>query len=264
MKHRLILGTMLAMLMVPVVALAQDDYEEESGQLAQLINWRVDPAKAMDFEGALKKYVESAKQAGLTSDYRWAISQDGWEYTLYFPVANFAYFDDPDRFMSAFKDTPGEAMVQEAMAAFTKAGVTTLSVELIQGVPAWSYAPEGSDGDENMTARVHSFWLKPGVNEQFEALSKDFMAFFKEIGHSYPIYGHRVRFGDASRVSFVEWFDNYENYYGANNLDKRIEAMGKNDAWMELLGRLGELVTRSEDTDIVFRPDLSFWPTETT
>ena len=212
----------------------------------------------------MKKIVEAAKQAGLAGDRRWAISTGSWgEYILYYPVANHAYFDDPEQFMRSFQGTPGEALLQEGMAQFMATGIKTASRELIRGVPAWSYAPEGSEGDGNPMGKVHTFWLKPGANEKIDAVAKDFMAFFKEVGYSYSVYGSRTEFGDVSRVQFVEWFDSHENYYGVNSLQKLIEAKGKSEAWETLLGRLGELVTRSENSDIEWRADLSYWP-ETT
>ena len=259
MLKRLIPAVLLSLLVVPTLALAQDEYEEERGQLGQLIHWRIDPSHVMDFEAAMTKMSEAAEAAGITQ-YRWAATQSGFEYMLYYPVPNMAYFDDPDQFWRAFAGSPGEAMAQEAMGMFMKAAPELVSIEVVEGVPAWTYVPEGTVDGENPNAKVHSFWLKPGDDEAFDALVKEFMAFFKEVGHSYPIYGSRVRFGDASRVNFLEWFDSQENYYGINDLEKKIEAKGMGEQWQELLGRLGDFISRSDESDIMWRADLSYWP----
>ncbi len=250
----------LAVVASPTARAQEGGQEYERGQLLEVSTFAVDPADAPKFEAAVKQLVEAAGKA--STPYRWAFLQDGSQYTLVYPVSDFAYFDDPMQFMRSFSGTEGEAMMQEAMASFETMDFMVVSQEIAEEKADWSYEVEGFD-PTTMTA-VHSdvMWVKPGVEEKFEALNKEWAAFFAEIGYPYPYTGHQVHFGDTGRVVYATFIDDLSDYYGVNSLEKLIEEKNMGARWQELNERLGAVISRWEHNNAAYRPDMSYWPAE--
>lgn len=261
MKARLILGVLLtAALAAAPGALAQE--EDSEGRVVQVQTWNVEPSDAARFEAAIEKVVEAAGQAGLTRDYGWSFYNELFTYTLVYPVENMAYFDDPDQWMRQFQGTPGEETLNAAFAEFDYVSSKVVANEIAEHLTEWTYEPAGSDGDYGY-AHVDEFWVKSGMDDEFGELVKEFMAFFKEIGYTYPIYGHRVRFGDSGRRVFVTVFDSKEAFYGSRSLDNLIEMKGAGEQWGGLLERFAKVITAAKHSDTEYQPHLSYWPAET-
>jgi hypothetical protein len=220
----------------------------------------VDPADGPKFEAAVKQLVEAAGQAN--TPYRWAFLQDGSQYTLVYPVDSYGYYDDPMQFVRSFVGTEGEAQMQEAMASFETMNVKVVAEEIAEEKADWSYEVEGWDPTSMTATHFDVMWLKPGAESEFEALNKDWSAFFGQIGYPYPYTGHQVHFGDTGRVVYATFIDDLSEYYGVNNLEKLIEEKNMGARWGALNERLGAAVSRWEHSTAAYRPDMSFWPTE--
>ncbi len=132
--------------------------------------------------------------------------------------------------------------------------------EVWEEISDWVCRPEGSDEEEVRFAHVEEMWLKPGTDEAWNELVKEFCAFFEEIGFSYQVVGHRVRIGGTGRVVFVSFFDDKGAYYGARGIEALAEGKGAIGRWYQLLGKFGELVDRYEYRDVEMEPDLTYWP----
>lgn len=252
---RFILGLLFAGIAFPVSAMAQDG--PQRGQLMELTTFNVEPSQAPAFEAAVKQVVKAATDAKAKS--AWHFWTEGWRYVLAYPVPNFAYFDDPLAFQKQFAGTPGEAGFQQAMQEMTALAVRVSSTELVESVPGWEYEPATAP-QQFYFGQVHEFWVKPGKNEQFNALVKEIMAFFAEVGYSYEVIGHRVHFGDPGRAAFITLVDDMSEYYGAKSLERLAQQRGAAQKWQGLVGRLAALIDRSDDTSIRYRSDLSFMP----
>jgi hypothetical protein len=260
MMNRLILGALLTSLILPAGVLAQEEGYER-GQLGEWSTWRVAPADVPAFEATVKKVVKAAEMSGLSSDHSWVIFQNGATFGLYAPVENMAEFDDPDAFVKAFKDTPGEALLMEAFGEFATLDVQTLAREVVEGVPAWSYQPEQPiiTGDANF-AEVYEAWMKPGTEEQADEEGKAWVAFMKELGYGYATAGIRIHFGDVGRTMWVTWYNDPMVYEGENSFAKLIEEKGAGAKLEELLGRWNKLIRRYEESTWSYRKDLSYQP----
>lgn len=256
---RRIIGVALGLaLAMPTLAHAQE--ESEGGQLYQVTTWTVDPADAAAWEAGIKNVVEAATQADIP--YRWSFWQEGSEYVLAYPVANFAYFDDPGQFMRAFAGTPGEALVNEAMAGFSKLNVQVVSDEIVQRNPDWSYEAEGFSFEDLNFGHIDVIWLKNDVLEEFNQINKDWMALYTELGYPYPYDGYEVHFGDSGRVVYVTFVDDLAKMYGEFDVSKLAEAKGMGERMQQLDQAFNSLVIRWQHYDSVFRRDLSYWPAE--
>ncbi len=246
-------------LAVPTSAFGQEGEAYKRGQLYEVSTWSIDPAQSAAFEAAVKMVVEAAGQA--KTPYRWVFWQDGSQYTLVFPIDNYAYFDDPEQFMRSFTSTPGEAQMQEAMGKFQEIHIETLASEIVELKDDWSYKVEAFDMSTMAYGHMDVMWPKPGMSEEFDELNKEWVAFFKDLGYPYPYDGHTVHHGKSGRVVYVTFIDNLSDYHGKNSLMKLIEAKNMSERWKELGEKFGAATRRWEHHDELYRRDLSYWPT---
>ena len=244
-------------LLAPASMLAQED-SSERGQLYQVTTWNVDPADMEGFEKGVKLFVQAAEKAG--SSYRWTIWQKGSEYVFAYPVSDYAYFDDPGQFMRSIAGTEGEADAQEAMKVFPALNMTVVSEEMVELKDAWSYKVESFDMQTVTAAHLDVMWTKSGSDESFDKLNKEWVAFFKDLGHPYPYDGHSVRFGDSGRTIYVTYIDDLSDYHGKNDMMKMIEAKNMGERWQGLDEQFNATVRRWDHYDMNYRRDMSYWP----
>lgn len=246
---------------VPATLNAQESQGgEERGQLIEVTTWNIDPSSNADWETNVKKLVEAAQESEIP--YRWAFWQKGSEYTLVYPVENFAYYDTPMQFMRSFSGKPGEAKMQEAMQAFETIEARVVIQELAEYKADWSYEVEGWTMDGTKAAHMDVMWLKPGSRESFESLTKDWTALVADLDYVYPVDGYEVHFGDVGRVVFVTFVDDLGSYYGENDMAKLVEEKGMGERMQKLIERLDQITYRWDHYDMMFRPDLTYWPPE--
>jgi hypothetical protein len=176
MTSRIISFALALAVAAPLTALAQEGQESERGQLLQVSTFSVDPAHAGQFETAIKHIAEAAGKAN--TPYKWAFLQDGSQYTLVYPIDDFAYFDDPMQFVRSFMGTEGESQMQEAMASFETMNVKVVAEEIAEEKAEWSYEVEGWDPTTMTATHWDVMWLKPGAEEKFAELNEHWSAFF--------------------------------------------------------------------------------------
>lgn len=261
MKSRIVSALMVAALAAPTMALAQEEQEYQRGELVEVFTWEIQPDQAMAFEAAVEKIVEAAKVADL-ADYKWSFWNDVYTYTLVYPVGNFAYFDDPEQWMRPIMGTPGEEMLTEAFAAFDDINSRVVAQEIAEHKMDWSYEPEAAEMMEPGYVHVDEFWVRGGKDDEFDEVVKEFMAFFKEMGYAYSVYGHEMHFGDAGRAVFVTTIDDLGAYYGPKGIEVAIEANDAGERWEELLGKLAGVVNRHSHGNMAFMPNMTYWPEE--
>ncbi len=265
MKARAFLAVLLAAA-VPAWTLAQEMPEPSpGGDLAQIMTFQVAPSDVYAFQTTMAKLVSAASEANLAANYGWHMWTDQLgSFTLVYPVPNMAYFDDEEQWMRQFEGTPGEATLTAAFEAFEPLDAQVTSSEIAEAVPNWTYEP--TTAHEWNHAEVHEFWLKPGQQNvlKFDALSQEFIGFFKNLEFPYTVIGHRVRMGE-SRTFFVVAYDNKPAFYGQNTVENLAQQKGMQEQWGELLGRLTQLIVRAHTTSSDFLPDMTYMPTmETT
>jgi len=258
MRTRLVLSILLAALVAPSAAFAQE--EAERGPLGEWNIWRVAPDDAAAFEAAVKKVVEASTLAALGDEHAWYIWQNGSSYGLYGPVADMAEFDDPEAFVRAHQGTAGEAMLMEAFEEFNAMDYEVVSREVVEIPPGWEYTPEQLYTEELGYAAFYESWMKPGTEMAADEASKEWVAFMKEIGYGYRAHGLRVHFGDVGRLLYITYYADPADYYGAHDFMKLVEEKGAGEKWADIMTRWNALVTRYEESTWMYRPDLSYDP----
>jgi hypothetical protein len=262
MSTRFALGAALAgLLAMPAVLAAQQQQAAPAeARLWTVVTFEVDPADAAKFQGIAEKIVRAAGQASIDDEYGWTFWNNWYTYTL---VSRFdrAELDNPELWMKRFEGTPGRATLMEAFQELRGVTLRGVTEELLEVMPEWGYTPQGYTQPATMPAttrvHVHEFWLKPGVELEWNALVKDFMTFFGEIGYPYPIEGHRVRFGEGRSV-FVTVYTSPGEYFGPNSIESLAQARNAGDRWGQLIGRMSQLVARARDAHHMFVPGMSY------
>ena len=261
MSHRIVRAGLAVFVMagfaLPTALNAQD--QPERGEMAQVIQWKVQPDQAVDFEAGIAGIVEAAKAAGL-EDYRWVFWNDLYTYTLVFPVADMAYFNDPDQWMYGIMGSEGEETLQAAFATLAPVQSSVVLNQIVETDLSISYQPEKAAAAPPMFAHVDIATIRSGQEEAFNAIVKEFMQFFSDIGYTYEIRGHRVKLGNTDRVDFVTFFDSKASYYGDNNMVERAKAAGMEEKLADLGTRLNATITDWMHFDQEPKPDMSYWP----
>jgi hypothetical protein len=261
MKVRTLLGLALAaVLAFPQWSHAQEYEQSESVELANVYTWHIDPADMGTFMSAVEMIAKAARQANLGETYSWHMWQDIYSFTIVTPFVE-AELMDPEHWMKQYMGTPGEATLMAAFQEFEKVDMLGATSEMHQAMPAWSYMPEGMSMPPMAWVRVHEFWVKGGQenDQKWNALIGEFMAFFKDIGYPYPIWGNMVRYGE-NRNLFVAAYDDPSAYVGANSVEAIAKKHGKAEQWEGLLMRLSQLTLRAESTDLQYMPAQSYMP----
>jgi hypothetical protein len=170
-----------------------------------------------------------------------------------------ASFDDPEAWVRAFQGTAGEAMMQEAMGKFmTEISSTTSSREIWEHVEAWSYEPATPAFETPGFAYRHDFWVAPGMAEAFERVIGKIIAFNEANGAYYPVNGYRTLFGDAGRVSFFVFADNWGDFFGKNSMEGQIAGTPAGEEWEGIIAELSDCLSAYESSQMQYYPQLSY------
>ena len=160
--RRVLTAVGCAALMLPLLPAAANSQEMEQGDLGMVMTVDVAPAHRAEYEAALAMLNEAAAAAGV-SDYEWHFWSTDTGYVLYYPIDNFAYFDDPDQLWRSFEGTEGQAGRDEFFAAMQKIPNHS-STEVIESIPSLEYWPEGFS-DVN-AVHLHYEYLADGATEE--------------------------------------------------------------------------------------------------
>ncbi len=256
---------LIAALALPVAALAQEaEHEMKDPSLVQVMTWEVAPDQTDEWEAAIVQIVEAAQAANLTHEYGWTFYSKNNDYTLIYPIASFGYFDDPMQWIRQFEGTEGNEQLQAAMASINAIDHRVLNEQISVHKMDWSYMP-GDMADfqqkiENHTyVEVLEFSIRPGKNEEFSGIVKEYMTFFKEIGYPYPIMGHEMKFGQSGRAAFVTVIDNLSDFYGANSFQETVANANATERMQELWAKFTPTIDDWDQTIMRHRPELQYW-----
>ncbi len=256
MRGRVSVLALLVGVAAPAALFAQEGAKR--GPLFEVSTWEIDPADAATFEATVKQVAEAAAKSKIS--YRWLFWQDGSQYTLVFPVSSFAYFDDPEQFVRAFQGTPGEAQMREAMAKFPQIRSQVVAEELFEVKQDWSYQVEGFGFAKMKYLHIDVIWARPGMDEEFDQLNKEWVQFFKDLAYPYPYNAHEVHFGDSGRTVYVTFIDDLAMFYGENDLMKWIEKKNMGARAEAFDQRFNAVTARWKHYTSTLRADMSYWP----
>ncbi len=257
MRRRIALVTAVFLALAASALPAQ---ESEGGQLWQVRTWRIAPEHVITFTQAIGQMVEAAKQANLAPEWGWVVWSDFPNFTVVNPMPNMAALDDQGAWTRQFEGTPGQATLEAAMQSLEPVISRITEHEIMEPVPAWSYAPEGGADWQTTGAEVLEYWVKPGKMEQFEQHVGEFMAMFKEMNYPYPISGNRVRMGETDKRTWVIFYDSRENYYGKNSTDRLLEQHGLAERWQQNSAGMLSTIADHRNMTLTYAENMSYQP----
>ena len=209
---------------------------------------------AARFEEAIRQIVDAAQRARLKPESGWGVWQNDNTYAVVSGMQKIAEFDDPNRFMRQFEQTPGQAVLMQALQKLT--GIPYREeTEVLQYVAEWSYAP--SNAPTAMTANtwveVIEYWALPGMDAQFDAATKEAIGILRSTNYPFVVLGNRTPIGKR-RVQFVVVIDDLAKHAAVQD---RLE---KNPQWQAMGARFRNLVVDVQTSRWRYRPELSYSP----
>jgi hypothetical protein len=235
-------------LLLPQNATAQDDR-----QLFLLTEYTVDARQMGEFQTQVHQVAEAARQANLAQEHGWFAYADGNRWAIVQPIASFAQLDDTGAMVRAFQGTPGEAMLQAAMAALNQLDVTGES-RIIESRSGWRYQPQGAAPTRYVV--VFENTLGPGAYQEFGAVMRDLVTGAGQINYPFAFEGYAPRIG-TDTYPLVFWVDDLsqflDQYTGGPVAQRHPEVA-------PVLNRLFGMVRDQEMRILAVQQDHSYWP----
>jgi len=259
MKIRFVPLAVFLLLGLTTLAQAQ---EPERGQLYEVSIMKVDPGSLMTFIENVTMVAQAANAANLPAQLGWQTWLRDFEIGFVSPIPNLAWLDDDQAFMAAFAGTPGEELFAQAVEKWeADAGIFgPASREVWEHETAWSYDPGEAGIAEITGAEMLEFWIKPGMEEEFEALATEVGTFLTELGGPYPTRGFRTVMGDVGKVTWANFHDGREDFFGVNSFEKAMAEAGKVEEWQAIVERFAPCVTESRSSGMQYMIDASYGP----
>lgn len=252
--HRLVSTLACAALMLPVLPAAASAQEMEPGDLGMVMTVEVAPADRAAYREALEMLGEAAAAAGIT-DYEWHFWSTDTGYTLYYPIENFAYFDDPMQLWRSFEGTDGQEGRDEFFAAIQKIPSHS-STEVIESIPSLEYWPEGFD-DVN-AVHLHYEYVVDGASEEaWMENAAGWVEFFEAIDYPYGVRAYRTRIGDE-RMTWAIFVPSLSEFYSDASWDDLVEAAGAEEQMETLMEGWNEVVGRMEHASAGYVESMSY------
>jgi hypothetical protein len=231
---------------------------DEGPMFSQIMEFDVSPADAAGFEMAMEKIVEAAKLADLSANYGWMFFRNGSQFTLVYPVESMAYFDDEDKWMRQFSDTPGEATLMEAFGMFDELDYSSTS-SIQKRNAAHSYEPPNPIENPN-NVMVYVNWLKPGKQEAHAENTAALMQIISDVQWRYAVHAFDGVIGDGGLRVYVVPFDDMATFYGEGSLPAYLAQHEKAEEWEALMGKRMKLVRAMDSQDHAFVPTMTYMP----
>lgn len=252
-----------AVAVIGTAAPAPADAQEDESSITRAEVTRLDvPAHQMQaFREAVTKLVAAAEAAEMGEEFTWWFHQGNGYYTVVSPVQSMARFDDPEAFMRKMKDTPGEPLMEEFVAAMEKLDVRSNS-QILTTVDEWAFMPEaGLSREDASLIHVLSFRVRPGMEESLRENLAGWKKAMARVEFPYRMEGYRTLLGQGGMGYLVFHADNRSNVYGRHDLRRMMEAKGMTEEYDRLTAELLDCLYEYQWQDEDFLPALSYMPT---
>lgn len=254
--RRIATAVFAAALMLPLIPAQAVSQDMEPGELGLVMTVEVAPAHRDAYRSAVEKLNEAAAAAGIEG-YEWHFWSNDKGFLLYYPISDFAYFDDPMQLWRQFEGTPGESLRNEFFAEVQTIPQST-KTEVVENIPSLTYWPESyTDVGAN---HVHFEWLVDGAAEEaWMENARGFVALLETIGYPYGVRAYRTRIGDE-RMIWVFFAPSLAEFFADEAWDDLIEAAGAQDELDALGEEWAPLVSHWEHSNSGYVESMSYDP----
>jgi hypothetical protein len=229
--------------------------QEESGDLGMVMSVEIAPAHRAAYREALESLTEAAAAAGVT-DYSWHFWSNDTGYLLYYPIDDFAYFDDPDQLWRSFEGTKGQAGRDEFFAAM-QAIPSHSTTEIIESIPSLEYWPE--DFSDVGAVHLHYEYVDGANEDAWMENAAAWIGFFEKIGYPYGARAYRTRIGD-DRMTWAFFVPGLSEFHSDASWDDLVEAAGAGAEMEVLIDDWNAVVDRMEHTSAGFVESMTYDP----
>jgi hypothetical protein len=243
-------------LLVPLVSSTAIAQDTPLSQILWVENSKVIPAKAQEYEAALKDWWGLFKKHKFSAPISVSMGADA-TYNLLIPMPNYATLD------KLFAEYQGmlqkeSTKAQNVLKRLGDAG-NGADYWIAVSRPDLSYIPENPrlKPEEALFVRVNFFYIEPGTEAKMDAVIKKFVSSFKKhkissgFNYAVAVTGTDLPFyviNSSGKSAADLWTES----------DKNINALG--DEWVTLLGEFNSLLRSSEIYEYTLRPDLAYTP----
>ncbi len=232
---------------ITVTSFPQNRKEKERERLSIYVRevaLRVAPGDALKWEEAMQKMVEAYVKTN-TAELEWLLYRSKPnEYWIIMFGDSLEDIPDEEDINYAFTGTPGETEYKEALELFAQTEFEIIRDIICQQDDFWGTVKAMST-KTHPKARVIDYWIKPGSETEFDKIQQKYVALLQSMNYPYPVEGFRPRIG-APRVSQVVTFpDNWENYFGINDLSGWAKKLHMEEELNEINVEISQVIMRS-------------------
>ncbi len=253
-----IITLVLLLLAVPAALVAQASYTQS--EVVTVTSMRIQPKDAERFHAAVREVVQASEQANLSAAYGWTVWSEFFTYHIVSTEPGFSALADADeRWMKQFEGTPAQAKLEAAFQRIGQIPQEGLGSSIIQVVPEWTYGMDKLTQQPTF-AEVCEYSVASGMEMQFDAVYKGYVAILGKLGYPYAHIGHRYRYGGPVRHTGITLYDTKEAFFGRNDVERLVEQKGQGEAWGKLASDFLPTVTGFDCAHLQYMPELSYSP----
>jgi hypothetical protein len=233
--------------------------EEQKPQLILMDEFVVKPSRIAEFEAASRETLAEWSKHKYPYSFKGYFTED-MRFIFITPLKNFA---DIDNYYTVFEELEKKMGTKKKKALWKResAALNYIKSRIFYYLPELSYSPENPrlKPEEESFAVWSFYYIIPGMEDEFEAVSKEWVNLHREKnwGNGYKCYSGD--FGTEIPVYLVIWKTKSEAD-ALINLEKSIDVFGEEGKRLEEKGATllrGFTMKRGW-----FRPDLSYIPKE--
>lgn len=225
----------------------------------------VDPPQFQAYEDALRAWVEAAQQTQLGETFSWSITQNGFTYWVFQPLADFRLLDPSADLTQARLEEFTARLGAERIAQITARGRPAIRRSeswVIESLPEYDYTPEGWPADAQARfAHVDIERVRLERVADYEALLARLKEILARSKYPCPVRFYRALVGPENTyfIGFVAR-DAQELYDRLHWTEEVIPQTIGAEAFAQLLAQWAACLAEFEHFDETLRPDLSYRP----
>jgi hypothetical protein len=239
-----------SIVVLAAILLSVPAYAQQPSRFTGVGLYHVPVVESTRFEEGVRAIVDAAGKAKLKARWGWEMWQSDNRYAVITGMQSMGELDDPMQWMKQFANTPGQTALMQAFQKFNGMQMKE-AMEVMAPVAEWSYTPAAGPPQLPAWAEVGEYWLVGGVEEPYDRVVKDAIAFLKSINYPFMIIGNRTPVGER-RVQFVILHSDPARYAAE---DARLNA---NPKWQALVARFMPLMADMKLTTWRSRRELSY------
>lgn len=224
---------------------------------------RLAPSHTKAFEALMKRCVESARAAGLASDYDWLCYREppGRYWLVHFSETadGFALPESLEGFVDQLGRAEGEPTRDELMTALAELEYETEWAIVARQKASWSTVASMSTAT-HPKARMMDRTVRPGMEAEFDAALEARTAFFAEHAYPLPVEGFVILDGAPGRAMQIVFPVDWSSFHDSDSFFAFVKGLDEaaRDDYAARKAALMVTMAGAEYFDGSFVPELCY------